>query len=145
MTAYTGTVADLAPGNANIILDPEPAGGTAMETLHCTSCDNDFTRERKRGVKPRVCPACKTHNAPTPARTATIVVAADPEFVALYMGGDWRIRDRRIAEAFVRAGIEPPTQSKIDMVGFNAAQRKILNGSASEDNVEDFEPVLAAA
>lgn len=32
----------------------------ATETLHCTVCDTDFSRERKRGVKPKTCDSCKS-------------------------------------------------------------------------------------
>jgi hypothetical protein len=35
------------------ILDPD------LETLHCKVCDQDWTRERKRGVKPSTCNDCK--------------------------------------------------------------------------------------
>lgn len=32
---------------------------SVTETLHCTICDRDFDRERRRGVKPKTCPGCK--------------------------------------------------------------------------------------
>ena len=32
---------------------------SVTETLHCTTCDRDFDRERRRGVKPKTCPGCK--------------------------------------------------------------------------------------
>lgn len=55
------------------------------ETLNCEECGNDWSRERKRGRKPKVCPACdqgkrstiaskprkaKVDAGPTPAEAA---------------------------------------------------------------------------
>lgn len=53
------------------------------ETLTCEECDNDWSRERKRGRKPKVCPDCdkrstiaskprraKVNTGPTPAEAA---------------------------------------------------------------------------
>lgn len=82
------------------------------ETLTCESCSKDWTRDRKRGRKPRECPDCvgrttivskhrraKVDAGPTPAQAAadrreflkpereieTKLPSDDPEYAATYL------------------------------------------------------------
>lgn len=47
---------------------------------------------------------------------------------------EWRevypdaVRDERVFEAFVSAGLEPPRQASVDEVGFTGAQQRIVAG-----------------
>lgn len=98
-----------------------------IETLHCNTCDNDFTRERKRGVKPKICPACKAaaEAVVTEARVERATPSIDPEMVALFMASTKQ--SERVVAAFVLDGSEPPHRDKTDMLGFTFQQSQILD------------------
>lgn len=50
-----------------------------IETLHCETCNEDFTRERRRGRKPKTCPPCKELMAEQERESKGTEASTEPE------------------------------------------------------------------
>jgi hypothetical protein len=114
-----------------------------IETLHCKSCDEDFTRTRKRGVKPSICPACKaqaeTEKAEaSPARPNkhAAVEALGRDFV-VEVCNEYGVTPR-IAIPFLLIGQEPPRRDTL----WTFKQTKVINDFDPDlSSDDDFDPL----
>ena len=119
-----------------------------LETLHCTVHNGPFTRERKRGVKPSVCPDCKGKQETT--RLADLrenvggaiqaaIRALDPDLVTMYR--EVSGQPERVVTAFLIADREPPFRDRTDRIGFTFAEDKLLAAIRVALPDTDNEPV----
>ncbi len=104
-----------------------------LETLTCTAAahegSREWTRERKRGVKPRVCPVCRATETAAEATSSASENASAPEpvdqeLVELYADERPGMPSNIIA-AFIAADKEPPTIARWRR-GFTAADMKVI-------------------
>lgn len=74
---------------------------TNRELLHCESCDRDFTRERTRGRKPKVCGQCRPSVRVVKDETRTsdteVLPALTPDEIAERLTVRMRERQRQDA------------------------------------------------
>lgn len=101
-----------------------------IETLYCQTGQHDFTRERKRGVKPSICPDCKAQSVTVRETVAATVQAISDEVLELVQmyREEGNSLPRRVLAAFIGHGIEPPPAARVDRIGYTTAERHILEG-----------------
>jgi hypothetical protein len=113
-----------------------------IETLHCKACDQDFTRERKRGVKPSVCSACKAEAAAehTPRETKTTGVERLDRDEIILTCVEYGVTPR-IAIPFMLIGEQPPRSDTL----WSFKQAKVINGFDPDLlGDDDFDPLTGA-
>lgn len=97
------------------------------ETLFCAVGQHDFTRERKRGVKPKVCPDCKaaaTERAAAEVQAPAVDEAEIAEWIEIHVSDG---HDRTPAEAFARADYLPTTPKAFLLTnGYKREDQKVI-------------------
>jgi len=110
------------------------------ETLFCESGQHEFTRERKRGVKPKICPQHKAEREQAAAaeRAETVAentITVDPAEIARVMAETEQ--SEYVVTALLAGDVTVPRREVTDRVGFDIDARKAFDKYAEKAQTKD--------